>query len=62
VFYLSAWIFPLGFAFLAASIAAGAYLGNAWGGFATFCVLALVYHAIILRQIPYYFLRAVERG
>ena len=61
VFSLSLWIFPLGFGFLALSVTVGAYT-NIWGGLAMFCVLALVYHAIILRQIPYYFLKAVARG
>jgi hypothetical protein len=61
VFYLSLWIFPLGFAFLALSIYAG-YLTSIWGGLAAFCLLCLVYHQIIIRQIPYYFQKAVERA
>jgi hypothetical protein len=61
VFYLSLWIFPLGFAVLAISIYAG-YLTSVWGGFTVFCLLALVYHQIIIRQLPYYFQKAVERG
>lgn len=61
VFYLSLWIFPLGFGVLAISIYVGS-LTSIWGGFAAFCVLSLVYHQIIVRQIPYYFQKAVERG
>lgn len=61
VFYLSLWIFPLGFGFLALSLYAG-YLTSIWGGFAAFCLLAVVYHNIIVLQIPYYFQKAVERG
>ena len=61
VFYLSLWIFPLGFALIAISIYAGS-LTSVWGGFVVFCLLSLVYHQIIVRQIPYYFLKAVERA
>ena len=61
VFYLSLWIFPLGFAFLAISLYAG-YLTSIWGGFLCFCLLAVLYHEIIVRQIPYYFQKAVERA
>jgi hypothetical protein len=61
VFYLSLWVFPLGFAFLAISIYAG-FLTNVWGGFAVFCLLGLVYHKIIVLQLPYYFQKAVERA
>jgi len=61
VFSLSLWLFPLGFAFVALSIFAGV-MTNQWGGLAVFCVLAMVYHRIVVRQIPYYFQRAVERG
>ncbi|QDT53117.1 hypothetical protein Pan44_11320 [Caulifigura coniformis] len=58
---LALWIFPLGFAFLAVSIFFGA-ITNLWAGLGLFCLLGFVYHGIILRQIPYYFLRTVERS
>jgi len=61
VMTLALWIFPLGFAFLAISVFVGV-VANIWIGLGLFCLLGVVYHAIILRRIPYYFLRTIERS
>ncbi len=61
VFTLSLWVFPAGFACLALGLFVAAYT-NPWIGLAAFSLLALLFHYSIVRQIPYYFLRAVERG
>ena len=60
VLWLALWVFPLGFAIIGVSAYAG-FLTNQAVGLATFAMLALVYHHLIVRQIPYYFQKAVER-
>jgi hypothetical protein len=61
VLKLALWVFPAGIA----CVILGFYLAavfNPWLGLAVFSVVALLFHYAIVRQIPYYFQRAVERG
>ena len=60
--WLALWMFPLGAVFLAISVFAGVLASNAWIGLAVFSLFAVIFHALLVRQIPYYFQKVVERG
>ncbi len=60
VAWLALWMFPLGMACVSAGFIVASFT-TPWIGLLAFAMLAPLYQRLILRQIPHYFQRSVER-